>query len=350
MSKMELKTKPLISIIIPAYNAEDCIYRSVNSALNQSYLKVEVIVVENGSTDRTRELLDEMQGIKVFHSEKGVSNARNMGIEKSIGDYVLFLDADDWLNPDAVEQLMMNVDNDIDIIAGRYVGDKPLENYIAKRYESGDKSYFSKCLKNPTKRGNVTAVLFKRNFIIENNIRFDIRLTHAEDSIFLLTALCAEPSVLDKEIPVYNVFINPKSTVRRKSSKAAEAYAHAAQLAKTLVEEYDVTLSNDVYIFVITQLLIIIVNNIAPDMVVANWSRLSKEVKAVCLREPYKQAIANADIKTLPFSRKTVFYFMKKKLYFLLLLAGSAKKLSNKKRSKKEVFIEEYSTVEGVLS
>jgi len=94
--------KDKISIIIPTYNSKNFIFQSIDSALKQTYNNIEVIVIDDGSTDGTKELLEKHKNNKkliVFsQNNKGLSCARNKGIELSSGKYIMFLDADDYLD------------------------------------------------------------------------------------------------------------------------------------------------------------------------------------------------------------------------------------------------------------
>lgn len=102
----------LLSIIIPTYNAEKYIYRCVESVIKQNCEDCEILVVDDGSTDRTLNIIHEIIknnkkiSLKYLKEEnKGVSAARNKGIENAIGDYIFFLDADDRLVDNAIEQI-----------------------------------------------------------------------------------------------------------------------------------------------------------------------------------------------------------------------------------------------------
>ena len=94
--------QPVVSIIIPCFNAEDCIQRSLDSALAQTYEAVEIICVDNGSTDNT---WGKLEGFKVEHPElvllkeaqKGAGAARNCGLRAAKGEWIQFLDADDFI-------------------------------------------------------------------------------------------------------------------------------------------------------------------------------------------------------------------------------------------------------------
>lgn len=105
------KLKELISIIIPIYKVEDYLDRCVQSILNQTYKKFEVILVDDGSPDRCPELCDEWakkdKRIKVIHKENGgLSDARNVGMEMASGEFIAFVDSDDWISTFYLECLM----------------------------------------------------------------------------------------------------------------------------------------------------------------------------------------------------------------------------------------------------
>ena len=105
------KMNELVSIIVPAYNAEAYLNRCIDSILSQTYRNIEIILVDDGSTDNTPVLCDEYSEqhkdiIKVIHKENGgVSSARNIGIETASGDYYAFVDSDDWIADDFIETL-----------------------------------------------------------------------------------------------------------------------------------------------------------------------------------------------------------------------------------------------------
>lgn len=102
---------PLISIIIPVYNIMDCLPRCVASICAQTYKNLELILVDDGSTDGTGALCDDLaeedERIRVFHKENGgSSSARNMGIDNARGEYLGFVDSDDYIEPDMYERLL----------------------------------------------------------------------------------------------------------------------------------------------------------------------------------------------------------------------------------------------------
>ena len=102
--------KPLISVIVPVYNIIEYLPRCVHSITSQTYENLELLLVDDGSTDGTGELCDRLAAedgrIRVFHKENGgSSSARNLGISQAKGEYLGFVDSDDYVEPDMYERL-----------------------------------------------------------------------------------------------------------------------------------------------------------------------------------------------------------------------------------------------------
>lgn len=133
---MNEKLENKVSVIIPAYNAEKYIERSVKSVLSQTYTNLEIILVDDGATDSTGMICDELASkdskIKVFHKKNGgMSDARNFGINEASGDYICFLDADDTYHDTFVEKLLQEIIS--------YNADIAVSGYVSC-YEDGRKT------------------------------------------------------------------------------------------------------------------------------------------------------------------------------------------------------------------
>lgn len=126
-------TKPKISIIVPVYKAEPYLRKCIDSILNQTFKDFELILVDDGSPDRCGEICDEYalkdSRIKIIHKENsGRSSARNVGLDIAQGEYIGFVDSDDWIEPDMYEVLYSKAKiESADIIALNYnccIGEK----------------------------------------------------------------------------------------------------------------------------------------------------------------------------------------------------------------------------------
>jgi len=118
----------LISLIIPCYNAERSLEKCLTSVINQSYSNLEIIIIDDGSTDGTSKIYEYFQikdkRIKIFkQANSGVSKARNKGVKSATGEYICFVDSDDWVEPDYCSELyhlLVNENADISIIEASY--------------------------------------------------------------------------------------------------------------------------------------------------------------------------------------------------------------------------------------
>lgn len=118
--------KPLVSVLVAAYNVEKYVAHCIETIMNQKYDNLEIIVVDDASTDNTGKIVDDFVSkdsrIAVFHHSfnEGLSSARNTGLEHAHGEYITFIDSDDWLEPDYIEYLMKIIsDTSSDIAMSR---------------------------------------------------------------------------------------------------------------------------------------------------------------------------------------------------------------------------------------
>lgn len=124
----------LISIVIPVYNVENYLNKCIKTIVNQTYKNLEIILVDDGSTDKSGKICDEWKEkdtrIKVIHKKNGgLSDARNVGIRSSVGKYLFFIDSDDYVSLDIIENLYKSMkENNVQIVTDTYV----LETYYKK--------------------------------------------------------------------------------------------------------------------------------------------------------------------------------------------------------------------------
>ncbi|MDQ1000337.1 glycosyltransferase involved in cell wall biosynthesis [Neobacillus niacini] len=228
---------PAVSIIVPIHNAEKYIHRCIDTIIEQTLENIEIILVNDGSPDNCGNIAEKYakidKRIKVIHQENsGPGMARNAGINAARGDYIGFVDPDDWIESNMYEELYnfankyfaeicMSGYNCILPTNIKEIINSPLPNGTYNKESAIEVLFqmigqkYSK-INKPTVMGSVCWSIYKRNFIIENGIFFKKeRRDFAEDLIFNIESLyyCKKLSVVDS--PLYNYRINNNSLVKK---------------------------------------------------------------------------------------------------------------------------------------
>ncbi len=194
---------PEISVVVPVYNVETLLQRCVKSILCQSYTDFELLLINDGSTDRSGQLCDELRSqdnrIRVFHQKnQGVSAARNTGISHASGKYVAFVDSDDWVKKNYLSYLLSST-------TGREGKGLVIQGFLIFRPDGslldGTKNFipgFSTSAAtigemveehNLSEYGCPYSKLYDRSLLIEHSIRFDKRTDFGEDLLFMFDYL-----------------------------------------------------------------------------------------------------------------------------------------------------------------
>lgn len=219
----------MISVIMPVYNAGKYLKKSIESVMEQTYPAWELILVDNGSEDDSFSICQSYakneERIFVLHQyqNKGVSAARNLGLEKASGELVAFLDADDWLAPDHLERLWeIQKRTGADMVVGEYqkVYDKDRENaeqnaeqkqeFTEKSYAS--REYLQKCLLEGYT--HCWGVLYTKASL--EGLRFPTGMSIGEDVLFLIDAVQQAEYIVITQYSGYRYFINEKGTMMKK--------------------------------------------------------------------------------------------------------------------------------------
>ena len=177
---------PLISIIVPVYNAEAYLNRCIDSILEQSIQDFEVILVNDGSKDSSEAICKEYASqdnrIRVFSKPNGgVSSARNLGLDNASGEYIMFVDADDWLDKDAIERCYPYLP-EYDMVkfgAKNHWGDGTISNLPVENTTT-----LQEVQSTAVARNTIVApwgMLIRKSFFDEHSIRFDSNLVLGED-------------------------------------------------------------------------------------------------------------------------------------------------------------------------
>jgi glycosyltransferase involved in cell wall biosynthesis len=209
-----------VSIIVPVYKVEDYIDKCITSILSQTFVDIEIILVDDGSPDNCGQIADlyaeKDSRIKVIHKENGgLSSARNAGIKIATGEYIGFVDSDDWVEPNMVEVMYKaGKQADADIVISNYrriYSDKIEDNYLKLKSETIDlkdmglKEYIFKYFFPYIHGHEAWNKLFKRKIIEKNQLKFEKNADiFSEDMLFNLYVLCHINNICSVDVTLYN--------------------------------------------------------------------------------------------------------------------------------------------------
>ncbi len=220
------------SIIIPAYNAEAYLQRSLDSIFSQEFNDYEVIVVNDGSTDETAALLEgytsKHQNLHVLaQSNQGMATARNRGLETAQGDYILFVDSDDELMPQALSELAPHLNGEDIVGFGTRIHneqtgtniDFQLSTNDSKQYSGWDYFNLYRLKSTPVHFVCIWQRVYRRGFLEENSLRFAEGLRRAEDDLFTTMVFLHAQRVKTIADCLYIYHVRPGSITRSSDPK-----------------------------------------------------------------------------------------------------------------------------------
>lgn len=244
-----------VSIIVPAYNAEATIEHCVQSILGQTYAEFELLLMDDGSTDRTWEIICQLAAednriIPVHKENTGVSDTRNQALDRAAGEYVQFIDADDWIEPDATRKLVRAMEDNpgCDMVISdfkRVIGDRiDVKGDIDDEKLITRMEYAQAMMRNPADfyYGVLWNKFYRRSIIEDSHLRMDAKLDWAEDFIFNMEYVLHTDHIYVLKAPIYYY-------VRTKGSLVAQGGASVAKTVrmKLNVIEYYSSFYKDIY-------------------------------------------------------------------------------------------------------
>ena len=211
----------LISIIVPVYKVENEIGRCVRCLRNQTYSNIEIILVDDGSPDRCPDLCDKYaksdNRIRVIHKKNGgLSDARNAGLKDANGEYVLFVDSDDYIEEDACEKLVTFMKEGVDFVVGvcRQINGRKIKYQkhtnleVGRAYKSRD--YIIKSITNMEWYAPAWLNLYRRSFLIENALFYRVGYYYEDLDIQPRMCLLAN-KIVYSDVVFYNYVIRENS-------------------------------------------------------------------------------------------------------------------------------------------
>lgn len=256
--KMKKNYTIRLSYIVPAYNMEKYLNDCVKSIIKQKVLNTEIILVDDGSTDNTSEICDKYAAeygfIHVIHKENGgISSARNAGLKKARGEYVCFVDSDDFFKQAFAQNFLEICETEkLDIIRGWYgIYDEERGVFVDHQYPNI--SFSNKTLSGKeflvhtiTEKANEVVPwlgFFRREYLLEHNLQFPEGIAYEEDQLFFLEALLCDDNcrVYQSDIEFYAYRKRAGSATKSPKLKQVQDIIYVVEKETELISSFHLT-------------------------------------------------------------------------------------------------------------
>lgn len=339
--------KDLISIIVPIYNVEKYLNKCIESIVNQTYENIEIILIDDGSNDNSGIICDEYakkdNRIIVVHKENGgVSSARNKGLKIAKGEWISFVDADDWIEQTFCQTLLNKVTQeqaDIALCGYNRITDNQIEKINANNQEVflNSNEYLVKSLNPQTGFGFCHMKLIKKEVL--KSISFNERIEVGEDALFNIQLSTYIKKAVFLKQPLYNYRINNQSVVKRYDENYANKYLKSMKIIEEYIwQEYNeeneenIEIKQNYYNFVAYHIMLIIVNYCYhPDNKMCNAQRKNM-LKEVINNDLFIIGLKKSNYNNISLTRKITLYTLKHKLYWLTAIICKIRQKQNRKK------------------
>jgi len=318
----------LVSIIIPIYNAENNISKCIGSILKQTYSNIEVLCINDGSKDKSKEILEEYQKkdkriIIINKNNSGVSDTRNLGISRSKGDYVMFIDADDYIEKNYIKEMIK--------IANKYECDHVISGYTEVNnnqkkektiYRDKEETFditYPKEINNAFKTFEFNPCwkqLISRKLLLKNKIKFNKEIKYGEDMLFSLECYVKSKKTMYLKNFGYYYTINETSVMRKKDIESHKKYYSDNKLTTELIiKNYNLTQENIQSLYFKT---LVIFNNICTRVIKSqnNYKSVKKIISEE--RKLYNKIFKQYKISKYGTKKQKILFSLLKYKMFLL--------------------------------
>lgn len=240
---------PKVSVIVTAYNIEQYITKCIQSIVKQTFSDIEIIVIDDGSTDKTLDkAINEQKKdsrIKLISTKNsGVVEARKIGLNESKGEYVLFIDGDDWIEYNAIDKLYEKaISKDYDIVCYKYILEYENNLFIkeAESISDFEGQDIIKLFLLGKIKPSVWSKFIKRSFIEKNNMLFKNKLAYGEDIVFTFNLIIENPKIGILNEHLYYYYQRQSAVTKSISDKIFDIEKSVIIIDKIMKE-------NDIYI------------------------------------------------------------------------------------------------------
>lgn len=295
-----------VSVLVPVYNTEKTLSKCLDSILEQTMIDdIEIVIVNDGSTDNSQNIIDKYASkykniIEYKQKNQGLGATRNKGIEIATGEYIAFLDSDDWADKDYYELMYKKAkEENSDLVISSYIVDIPNSNtQSVTKHKIEDKiSYLNELLK-----GNIAGFswnkLYKKSLITDNKLKFPLRgeLENVEDQYFSLRCVALANNISFMNDSNIHYIIHSQSIVRKYQdglyNDILNLYKSNKEFMSNLKDlNYDI---KDLDILLVRGLITIVNNEFKPGRN-ANKKQQKDTIKMVLNIDEYNRALQNSE-------------------------------------------------------
>ena len=207
-----------VTVIVPVYNVESYVKECILSLLEQTYSNLEIIIINDGSTDNSKEICEEIQGkdkriIYISKKNSGVSDTRNVGIKQSTGDYITFIDSDDFIDNEYIDRMVTQLEEcNVDMVVCNYIELYKNSKLSINNNEINDiiitnREAITKVFSSRTFGGYLWNKIFKSEIIKKNKLFFNKDIHMCEDMLFICKYLsnCNNVKIISDKIYFYRM-------------------------------------------------------------------------------------------------------------------------------------------------
>lgn len=245
-----------VSVIVPVYNVEKYLKRCLDSLINQTLSDIDIICINDGSKDSSLQILEQYaqkdSRIVIYNQENsGLSVARNTGLEHASGEYIGFVDSDDWVDLDFYEKLYNSAkNNNADIAVADFIREHP--NKKPKRLKLKEEKIYTTpedkfMICKVHREGCVWNKIYRTEFIKSINLKFVPKMYY-EDRDFTIKSLYFSKKLVTTPNTYYRYFVNPKSIVnKRRNYIQDEHYIIVRQQVLQFIKEHNIKVPDGLY-------------------------------------------------------------------------------------------------------
>ena len=329
--------KEKVSIIIPVYNSESTLKRCIESVINQTYKNIEILIINDGSKDKSLNIMNEYKNkderiIVINQKNKGLSGARNTGVNNATGDYITFIDSDDYIKPNLVKDTIKIFEEyECDVVRNNYElsyenGKTELRNEMYEENRIINIEEKKEELIQNILLGKVQSyswlLTIKREILDKNNLKFDEDIFFMEDIVFIIRLIFCIKNIYFVREPNYFYYQSNENSLTKDTKKYVKNINNILVMKKRLekilkmhINEFEnyIKIINTVYLNGIIGYLKISVRNSG------NYKEILDELKKIRESQDIKEMLGNKSLKLLKLNSSLYIYLYEKKKYNTLI-------------------------------